>query len=110
MVLDPSTLTVNATCIFASGASAMGCLIYFGNLLQVNVIRQNGSSIAMKTVHLPLVPTNETVTVAELMSDGTVSLIIQPVAVQQISSKEAILFELVYSMYNNCVQNELGAN
>ena len=91
-MLDHSKLYANITCIFVRGTSALGCSICIGNHLQVNVTRENGSSIAMKNVLLSNELTDEFVTVAELMSDGTVSLITQQVAVEQLAqtSKEII--------------------
>ena len=99
-MLDHSKLYVNITCIFARGASALGCSICFGNHLQVNVTRENGSSIAMKNVRLSNELTDEVVTVAELMSDGTVSLITQQVAVEQLAQTSK---EIIHIHNWNCV-------
>lgn len=64
------------SCIFVDGATGLGCCVSFASLPCVNLSRVNGSNIVSASVPFPEGLTGTvTVTVAEILGDGSVSVI-----------------------------------
>ena len=78
--VDFNSLNVDITCSFASGASALGCLVSIGVSFQVNVTRDPpNADVATDSVSVPANLSNQVmVTVVEILSDGSFSSIVTP--------------------------------
>lgn len=88
VVADPSSSSADITCVFAAGASALGCHVSFGDSLDVNISLAPGSTTAMTNVTLLGLASPVVVTVAEILMDGNVSLITLQSTVTFTNSKE----------------------
>ena len=78
--VDYTSLNANITCSFASGVSALGCLVSIGVSFQVNVTRDPpNADVATDSVNVPAgLPNQVMVTVVEILSNGSLSSIITP--------------------------------
>lgn len=78
VTVETNSSSFTITCVFAVGATGLGCQASFESLLDViTIMRAVGSSVAMETVPLPeeLTGNSFMVTVSEIVADGSVSSI-----------------------------------